>query len=63
MPNLANYTLCPLAGGLFFHAALRWPTPTDRVAYYLLVFAAYLVTLGLNFMIVAGHSATWSARP
>jgi diguanylate cyclase (GGDEF)-like protein len=56
VPNLANYTLCPLAGGLFFYAvsSAAGLRPSD-VAYYLLVFATYLVTLGLNFLIVAGH--------
>jgi diguanylate cyclase (GGDEF)-like protein len=54
--NLANYTLCPLAGGLFFYAIASL-AHVDRsdVAYYLLVFATYLVTLGLNFLIIAGH--------
>ncbi len=54
--NLANYTLCPLAGGLFFHlASSEAHLGRSDVAYYLLVFATYLVTLSLNFLIVAGH--------
>jgi diguanylate cyclase (GGDEF)-like protein len=55
--NLANYTLCPLLGGLLFHAtaALAHVGRSDA-GYYLLVFATYVVTLGLNFLIVAGHN-------
>jgi diguanylate cyclase (GGDEF)-like protein len=54
--NLATYTLCPLLGGLFFYVTSSVAhVGRSELAYYLLVFATYLVTLSLNFLIVAGH--------
>jgi diguanylate cyclase (GGDEF)-like protein len=54
--NLANYTLCPLLGGLFFHfAGSLAHIERASLAYYLLVFVTYLVALVLNFAMVAGR--------
>jgi diguanylate cyclase (GGDEF)-like protein len=54
--NLANYTLCPLLGGLFFHLVGSLGH-IDRMssASYLLVFVTYVFTLILNFAMVAGR--------
>jgi diguanylate cyclase (GGDEF)-like protein len=54
--NLANYAWCPLIGGLFFYAASQVAhVGSKSPALYLLVFAAYLVTLAVNFLFVAGY--------
>jgi diguanylate cyclase (GGDEF)-like protein len=54
--NLTNFTWTPLLGGLFFyataHAAHVGPS---SLTYYLLVFATYLVSLGVNFTLAAGY--------
>jgi diguanylate cyclase (GGDEF)-like protein len=54
--NLTNFTWCPLLGGLFFHAMtqLAHVGPTSP-AFYLLVFAAYLITVTANFLLAAGY--------
>jgi len=54
--NLAAYAWSPLLAGLFFHAgtSLAGVGP-HMVGYYLLVFAAYLVSLTINFLAVAGY--------
>jgi diguanylate cyclase (GGDEF)-like protein len=54
--NLTNYTWCPLIGGLFFYAASQLAqVSSTSPARYLLVFATYLVTLAVNFLLVAGY--------
>ena len=54
--NLANYVWFPLLTGLMFHL---WSTATgvghDSITFYLLVFAAFLVGLALNFFGVAAY--------
>ena len=64
LSNLVTYAWFPLIGGLFFHAAVRL---TDvgplAIAYYLVVFATFVVALGVNFTLVVGvPSASWTAR-
>jgi diguanylate cyclase (GGDEF)-like protein len=53
--NLANYALFPLAAGLFFALASKatHAGPSDA-AYYVLVFATFVIALALNFAISAG---------
>ncbi len=54
--NLVTYIWFPLVGGLVFHG-LTELTGADphAVAYYLSVFAAFVVALGFNFLGVAGY--------
>jgi diguanylate cyclase (GGDEF)-like protein len=54
--NLANFTAFPLAAGIFFHE-LTHATGLGAAdaAYYLLVFAAFVVALALNFLLSAGY--------
>lgn len=54
--NLANFAWFPLLAGLFFHAVVAVSgTGQTTVAYYLLVFATFLVALALNFAGTAGY--------
>jgi diguanylate cyclase (GGDEF)-like protein len=54
--NLITYTWFPLIGGLFFHAATHLAhTPKSSAAYYLLVFATFVISLAVNFLAVAGY--------
>jgi diguanylate cyclase (GGDEF)-like protein len=56
--NLATFAWFPLLSGLFFHAAVTLAGVGDRqLAYYLLVFAAFVVALTLNFIPVAGYQS------
>jgi diguanylate cyclase (GGDEF)-like protein len=54
--NLVTYAWFPLAAALFFHAAadLAHVGP-HQLGYYLLVFAAFVVALSLNFVMIAGY--------
>ena len=54
--NLASYMWLSLATGIFFHAMTKL-TGGGRgtVEYYLLVFAAYVVGMGVNFFVGAGY--------
>jgi diguanylate cyclase (GGDEF)-like protein len=54
--NVASFAAFPLVAGLFFYGATRLTdTKSDRPFYYLLFFAAFLVGLALNFLLVAGY--------
>jgi diguanylate cyclase (GGDEF)-like protein len=54
--NLTNYTWFPLIAGLLFHiAAQEAHVDSHQVAFYLMVFATFLVALGLNFVVCAGY--------
>ncbi len=54
--NLTNYAWFPLLTGLFFHAAIvRTDLDWHAVAYYLIVFAAFLLALSLNFTLAMGY--------
>jgi diguanylate cyclase (GGDEF)-like protein len=54
--NLVAYTAFPLATGIFFHEAIRaGHLGPNHVGYYLLVFAAFVVALTLNFVLSAGY--------
>jgi diguanylate cyclase (GGDEF)-like protein len=54
--NLVTYAWFPLIGGLFFHAAVNATHIGPRaIGYYLLVFAAFVVALAINFLMVAGY--------
>jgi diguanylate cyclase (GGDEF)-like protein len=54
--NLTNFPWTPLLGGLFFYATVRLAdVGPSSVTYYLLVFATYLVSLGVNFLLAAGY--------
>lgn len=54
--NLASFVWFPLIGSAFFHAALSLAhIGPDAVAYYLLVFAAFVLAMALNFVMVAGY--------
>jgi diguanylate cyclase (GGDEF)-like protein len=55
--NLAAYTAFPLATGIFFHETVRaGHLGPDHVGYYLLVFAAFVVALTVNFVLCAGYT-------
>jgi diguanylate cyclase (GGDEF)-like protein len=54
--NLAAYAWFPLASGLFFHEMVHISgAGVGSPGYYLLVFAMFVVALGLNFVAVAGY--------
>ncbi len=54
--NLTNFTWSPLLGGMFFYGTSRWAdVGSGSVAHYLLVFATYLVSLAVNFLLAAGY--------
>jgi putative nucleotidyltransferase with HDIG domain len=55
--NVVAYTWFPLIGGIAFHETLA-ATGTDsaNALYYVLVFALFLVSLGINFALIAGYS-------
>ncbi|MGZ4174342.1 MAG: diguanylate cyclase domain-containing protein, partial [Solirubrobacteraceae bacterium] len=54
--NLVAYAWFPLIGGLFFHAGITIThVGTHEIGYYLLVFAAFVVALAVNFVMVAGY--------
>jgi diguanylate cyclase (GGDEF)-like protein len=54
--NFITYTWFALLGGLFFHAIVGLAgVGTGDAAYYLLVFAAFMLALVLNFLGVAGY--------
>ncbi len=54
--NLTNYAWFPLLSGLFFRGVIAW-THLDwhAVAYYLVVFATFLLALTLNFALAMGY--------
>jgi diguanylate cyclase (GGDEF)-like protein len=52
--NLATFAWFPLLSGLFFHGAVRFfHTGHSEVAFYLLVFATFVVGLAVNFFGIA----------
>jgi diguanylate cyclase (GGDEF)-like protein len=54
--NLAVYAWSPLLAGLLFAGATQaLGVGTHQVAYYLLVFVAYVVALMVNFFAIAGY--------
>ncbi len=54
--NLATYAWFPLLAGLWFHAAATTTHDGQQTAgYYLLVFVAFMLALGLNFVAIAGY--------
>ena len=54
--NLVTYAWCPLAAGLFFHAATNiLHLGPHSAGYYLLVAPALFVEVGLNFVGIAGY--------
>jgi diguanylate cyclase (GGDEF)-like protein len=54
--NLVTYAWFPLIGGLFFHAAVNAThVGPHAIGYYLLVFAAFVIALAVNFLMVAGY--------
>ena len=54
--NFITFTWFPLAGGLFFHGAVNLlHIGSGALGYYLLVFPAFVLALGLNFVGVAGY--------
>ena len=56
--NLAAFATFPLIGGLLFTWEIEaWDVPLDSTAFPLLVFAVFLVTNFLNFLMIAGHHA------
>jgi diguanylate cyclase (GGDEF)-like protein len=56
--NLATFAWYPLLAGLFFHAMAGLAGVGPRaIGYYLLVFAAYLVAIAINFAAVAGYAS------
>jgi diguanylate cyclase (GGDEF)-like protein len=68
--NIVTFAWFPLAAGLFFHGATRaLNVGPAAVAYYLLIFATFVLALTLNFALAAGyvsyldrHSLTEKAR-
>ena len=56
--NLAAFATFPLVGGLLFTWELEtWDVPLESTAFPLLVFAVFLVTNFLNFLMIGGHHA------
>ena len=56
--NLAAFATFPLVGGLLFMWELEtWDVALDSTAFPLLVFAVFLVTNFLNFLMIGGHHA------
>jgi diguanylate cyclase (GGDEF)-like protein len=56
--NLAIYAWFPLLSGLFFHAAVQLThSGPGAVRFYLLVFAAFVVALAVNFVCVASYQS------
>jgi diguanylate cyclase (GGDEF)-like protein len=54
--NLASFMWFPLIASAFFHGGVRLAdVGPHAVAYYLLVFAAFVVAMALNFLLVAGY--------
>jgi diguanylate cyclase len=54
--NLATFLWFPLIGSAFFHGAVRLTNVgPEAPAYYLLVFAAFVFAMALNFVMVAGY--------
>jgi diguanylate cyclase (GGDEF)-like protein len=54
--NLATFVWFPLVGGLFFHAVVGFAhVRPDSIGYYLAVFPAFVVALGVNFLGVVGY--------
>jgi putative nucleotidyltransferase with HDIG domain len=58
--NLATFATFPLVGGLLFEWA---DPPSDAAAFPLLVFATFLVTNLLNFVMIGGHHAFATRTP
>ena len=55
--NLVVYAWFPLLGGLIFHAVTRAANiGSNQVGYYLLVFAVFMLALGVNFVMVAAYN-------
>jgi diguanylate cyclase (GGDEF)-like protein len=55
--NLATFACYPLITGLFFLGAVTVTGATEHeLGYYLLVFAAYIVSMTSNFLLVAGSA-------
>jgi diguanylate cyclase (GGDEF)-like protein len=56
--NLATYAWFPLIAGLFFHATTKLARvgPHD-LPFYLLVFAAFILAMSVNFVAVAGYQS------
>ena len=60
--NVVAYAWFPLLGGLFFHLTTSVAhVDSSDLNYYLLVFAAFLVALVLNFVMVVGYQC-WLDR-
>jgi diguanylate cyclase (GGDEF)-like protein len=56
--NLATYAWFPLIAGLFFHATTRLAhVGSHELGFYLLVFAAFIVALVVNFIAIAGYQS------
>ena len=56
LDNVAIFTWFPLTAGLFFRESVRLGNLTSNtVAYYLVVFVAFVVALAVNFVGVFGY--------
>jgi len=56
--NLANYAFFPMLAGVFFHVTTSLVAARpSALAYYLLVFATFVVALAVNFLGSAGYQA------
>ncbi len=56
--NLACFMWFPLVGSAFFHAAIRLAHVGPHApAYYMLVFAAFVIAMALNFGLIAGYQS------
>ncbi len=54
--NLATFAWFPLLVGIFFYAAVRFTdVGPSELGYYLIVFAAFMLALVLNFVFVASY--------
>jgi len=54
--NLATFVWFPLAASAFFHGSVRLAgVGPHAVGYYLLVFAAFVLAMALNFLLIAGY--------
>ncbi|HWF33803.1 MAG TPA: EAL domain-containing protein [Solirubrobacteraceae bacterium] len=62
--NVVTYAWFPLAAALFFHLAVHLAHVGPRQpGYYLLVFAAFVVALTINFVMIAGYQCYLDGGP
>jgi putative nucleotidyltransferase with HDIG domain len=64
IPNVAIYAAFPLACGLLFHAVdAGYDLQPNSVAFGVVVLVLFAVSLGVNFLLVAGYGRLTAGRP